>query len=110
MDYQTEGIEVPDIPDGGWLKGVRQSRNLSQREVAERAGVSQQAFDQFERGEMKGSVTLETLRNAADALDSELVYFLRPRRAGGRRSARRSGTGSAASYVGGDEELPVNLL
>ncbi len=42
-------------------------------------GVSQAAVAQFEKAEKDGSITLKSLRSAAEALDCTLVYALVPR-------------------------------
>ena len=53
---------------------------MSSRELAERMGVRQQTIADLERSEQRGVIKLETLERTANALDCDLVYFLRPRR------------------------------
>ncbi len=53
---------------------------MSSRELADRMRVSQQTIPDLERSEQRVKIKLETLQRAADALDCDLVYFLRPRR------------------------------
>ena len=53
---------------------------MSGRELGERLGVSQQTIPNIERSEQRGTIKLETLQRAADALDCDLVYALVPRR------------------------------
>ena len=52
---------------------------MSSTELAARIGVSQQRVSQIEQGELQDTITLETLRRAANALDCDLVYILEPR-------------------------------
>lgn len=52
---------------------------MSGSELATRIGVSQQTIPDLERSELQGTIKLETLRRAADALDADLAYFLVPR-------------------------------
>lgn len=66
-------------PAGGWLRAVRQALGLAQASVAKKAGISQQAYAQFERGEAAGSLSVGNLQRAAEAMDCELVYCLVPR-------------------------------
>jgi predicted DNA-binding mobile mystery protein A len=47
--------------------------------LGKRMGVSQAAVAQFEKAETDGSITLKSLRSAAEALDCHLVYALVPR-------------------------------
>ncbi len=85
------------------------------------AGVTQQAFDQFESGELKASITLERLQKAAAALGCEVVYFLKPAEGAGgtfvtlpeRRAKGRKPTAKPAQRQPDQrhaEDLPVNLL
>lgn len=52
---------------------------MSQTAAAAKADIKQQALAQFETREVKGTITLESLAYAADALDCEVVYFLLPK-------------------------------
>jgi transcriptional regulator with XRE-family HTH domain len=60
---------------------VREAIGLTQADVAHKAGVKRQSYAQFEGAEERGSITIGSLRRAADAMDCELVYFLAPREA-----------------------------
>ena len=67
-------------PAGGWLRTVRQALGLAQAAVSAKAGITQQAYAQFETGEASSTISLGRLRHAAGAMDCELVYFFMPRR------------------------------
>lgn len=67
-------------PHKGWIRAIRDALGMSSRELATRMGVAQQTIPDLERSEQRGTIKLETLQRAADALDCDLVYFLRPRR------------------------------
>jgi predicted DNA-binding mobile mystery protein A len=69
------------VPSRGWLRAVREAVGLTQAEVAEKAAVKRQSYAQFENAEERGSITLASLRRAAEAMDCELVYFVAPREA-----------------------------
>jgi transcriptional regulator with XRE-family HTH domain len=62
----------------GWLKIARTALMLSTNEVAKRKGCAKSSYTRIERDEMKGSITLATMREAAQAMGCEFVYFLRP--------------------------------
>lgn len=51
---------------------------MSSADLASRLGTSRQAVLQMERSEADGSIRLDTLRRAAEALDCRLVYALVP--------------------------------
>lgn len=58
---------------GARLRAVRDERKLSQRELAQRAGVSTNAISLIERDENSPSVA--TLQNLASALHVKMSYF-----------------------------------
>jgi XRE family transcriptional regulator, regulator of sulfur utilization len=58
---------------GSKLRVIRQQRDFSQRDLAERAGVSTNAVSLIERDEISPSVA--TLQRLATALDVKMSYF-----------------------------------
>lgn len=87
-------------PHKGWIRAIRDALGMSSRELADRMGVSQQTIPDIERSEQRDTIKLETLQRAANALDCDLVYFLRPRRSLDelvKSQARRK----AAQHLGG---------
>jgi len=67
-------------PPRGWLRAVRDALGLTTKQFAKRLGVSQPRVVALERGEVDETVTLATLRRAAEALDCQLVYAMVPNR------------------------------
>lgn len=63
----------------GWVRAIRDALGLTGRQLAARMGISQPTLSGVERGEVRDTVTLATLRRAAEALDCQLVYALVPR-------------------------------
>jgi transcriptional regulator with XRE-family HTH domain len=55
-----------DLRLGDQLRSIRRSRNLTQKEVAERAGISQPALSRIELG--GGVPDIETLRRLGNAM------------------------------------------
>ena len=53
---------------------------MSQRQLAERMGVSKTTVNSAERNETRGTIRLDSLTALANGLDCELVYALVPRR------------------------------
>lgn len=68
-----------DPPPRGWIRAIRDAIGMSGVQLASRLGVRPQTVDAIERSEVAGSIQLDTLRRAADALDCRLVYALVPR-------------------------------
>lgn len=59
---------------------MRQALGMTSADLADRMGVSAAAVSKLEASERRGTVALQTLGRAADALDCDLVYALVPRR------------------------------
>ena len=66
-------------PHKGWIRAIRDAIGMSSTELAARIGVSQQSVSQMEHSEVQDTITLDTLRRAANALNCDLVYVLEPR-------------------------------
>lgn len=67
-------------PSRGWLKLVRQALGRTERQQAQRLGISGSTLHKSEQSEADDRITLGQLRKLADGLDCELVYALVPRR------------------------------
>jgi predicted DNA-binding mobile mystery protein A len=66
-------------PPKGWVRAIRDALGMTSRQLASRMGLSQSTITALEQGEVADTVTLKTLRQAAEALDCQLVYALVPR-------------------------------
>ena len=67
------------VPERGWLHSIRTALGMSLRQLGERLELTAQSVREIEDREANGSITLRSLRQAANALDLELVYVLLPR-------------------------------
>lgn len=70
------------IPPSGWIKAIRISLNLTLRQLADRVGVSHGSIAQLEKREPKKKVTLESLENAAQAMNCKVIYAIVPQESG----------------------------
>jgi predicted DNA-binding mobile mystery protein A len=77
-----EAAEVlsASAPPTGWVKALRQSLGLTTVALGRRLKVKQQSATELEDSERAGTITLASLRRAANALDADLVYALVPRK------------------------------
>lgn len=66
-------------PHRGWIRAIRDALGMSAAELAARMGVGQSTVADIEASETAGTIKLDTLRRAADALGCDVVYFLVPR-------------------------------
>jgi len=65
-------------PPRGWIKAIRESLGMTTAQLAQRIGVSQPRIPQMEKREADDSLTLRSLRQAAEGLNCTLVYALVP--------------------------------
>lgn len=67
-------------PPKGWVRAIRDALGMSGAQLASRlGGIRPQAVDAIEKSEASGTIQLDTLRRAAEALDCTLVYALVPK-------------------------------
>jgi predicted DNA-binding mobile mystery protein A len=74
--YHSENMHIK--PFSGWIQSSRLALGMSLRQLAERIGISASALTNFEKREQSDTITLATLKKAANALDMELVYYFKP--------------------------------
>ena len=67
-------------PSRGWLKEIREAIGRTERQQAERLGISGSTLHKSEQSEAEERISLGQLRKLADGLDCELVYALVPRK------------------------------
>ncbi|MHB8810642.1 MAG: mobile mystery protein A [Desulfobulbaceae bacterium] len=66
-------------PARGWLRAIREALGMSGRQFARRLVVSAPWITALEKKELTGAVTINTMRQAAEALDCVFVYAVIPR-------------------------------
>jgi predicted DNA-binding mobile mystery protein A len=67
-------VKTINVPQNGWLQTFRKSINMSLRQFGDRLSISPQGVKEIEARESNGTITLNSLRDAANALDMQLVY------------------------------------
>lgn len=72
-------IENTIVPKKGWVNTVRIALKMSARQLADRLKISPQSVHEIEHRESNGTITLKTLKEAANALDMQLVYGFIPK-------------------------------
>ena len=71
--------DLPSRPSSGWLKAIRESLGMTATHLAGRLGVRTSTVTRLETSEADDTISLVTLRRAAEALGCELQYALVPR-------------------------------
>ncbi|SRR5581483_6613764 len=72
-------LEQMRAPPDGWIRTLRQALGMTTEQMAARMGITRQAVLQLELAERRRTATWSSLRKAADAMDSEVVYAIVPR-------------------------------
>lgn len=83
LDKRLNSLRDSDTftrPPRGWIKAIREALGMTTAQLGKRLGVSQPRAVKIENTETKGSITLDSLERAANALDCRLVYALAPRK------------------------------
>jgi predicted DNA-binding mobile mystery protein A len=65
-------------PRGGWVRAIREALGMTQGQLGERAAISRQSVQDFERAEAERRITLESLDKLARAMGCRMVYALVP--------------------------------
>jgi predicted DNA-binding mobile mystery protein A len=67
------------VPPKGWVRAIRNALGMTGQQLARRLGTNRQRVARIEQDEKQGRVTVNTLRNVAEAMDCEFVYGFVPR-------------------------------
>lgn len=67
-------------PPKGWIRAIRDALGMTGVQLANRLHVRPQTVEALEKSEAAGSIQLNSLRRAAEALDCTLVYAFVPNR------------------------------
>jgi predicted DNA-binding mobile mystery protein A len=62
----------------GWIRSLRSALGITFRQLGNRLGKTAQSAREMEIREQEGTITLNSLREAARAMDMELVYGFVP--------------------------------
>lgn len=66
-------------PQRGWLRAMREVLGMTTRQLAQRMDKVQSAVVDMEKSEARESISLASLRQAAEAMNCELVYAIVPK-------------------------------
>lgn len=71
---------VLEAPRDGWIKTIRSALGMTLVQLGKRLGVSKQAVVNYEKAEVDGSITVNTLAKIADALECDVKLVLVPKK------------------------------
>lgn len=72
--------DLPSRPPSGWLKVIREALGMTATYQAKMLGVTTSTVTRLEASEADDTISLGTLRRAAEALGCELQYALVPKK------------------------------
>lgn len=82
LDSKLASIKPVDrfaTPPKGWVRAIRDAIGMTGAQLGKRLGMTAQGIVSLERSEAHGTIQLNTLRRAAEAMDCVLVYALVPK-------------------------------
>ncbi len=71
--------EMVLVPQKGWVHTIRTSLNMTRSQLANKLDLTKGAVQKIEEREATGQITLNSLKNVANAMDLKLVYALVPK-------------------------------
>ncbi|OBZ95752.1 transcriptional regulator [Pararhizobium polonicum] len=81
IDERLQALRPIDrfrVPPKGWVRALRDVLGMTGAQLGTRMGIRPQTVDAIEKSEAAGTIQLNTLRRAAEAMDCTLVYALIP--------------------------------
>jgi predicted DNA-binding mobile mystery protein A len=69
-----KSLKDTNVPSKGWLYTVRTALKMSLRQLSAKISIAPQSLKDMESREAAGTITLNTLRDVANAMDMQLVY------------------------------------
>ena len=82
LDGRLESIKPIDqfaMPMKGWIRAIRDAIGMTGAQLGKRLSMTAQGIVSLERSEANGTIQLNTLRRAAEAMDCVLIYALVPK-------------------------------
>ncbi|SEP18140.1 mobile mystery protein A [Mucilaginibacter sp. OK283] len=74
-----KSVENVIIPSKGWLNAVRVSLKMTLQQLGNRLNITAQSANDLEMREALGTISLNRLQEAANALDMKFVYGIIPK-------------------------------
>jgi len=74
--YAAESVAVPSA---GWINAIRKSLNITLEQLGNKLGITKQGVKKIEESEVKGSSSINSLKEVAEALDMRFVYGFVPK-------------------------------
>ena len=77
LAYNTLKTALP--PPDGWVCHIRKSLGITLEQLGKKLGITKQSARAIEQREREETLTIQGLKQAASAMDMQLVYVLLPK-------------------------------
>jgi predicted DNA-binding mobile mystery protein A len=67
------------VPTTGWINNIRVSLNMSLEQLGNKLGMSKQGVKKIEEREASGTITINSLKEVAEALNMTFIYGFAPK-------------------------------
>jgi len=67
------------VPDKGWINTIRTTLNMTMAQLGAQLNITRQGVKRMEDSESKGSISINSLKEAGDALNLKFVYGFIPK-------------------------------
>ena len=67
------------VPNKGWLHTIRTNLNITMEQLGNKLGITKQGVKKIEESEAKGTISINSLKEVANALNLQLVYGFAPK-------------------------------
>lgn len=69
-----KSLKATVVPTKGWVNTFRTALKMSLRQLGNRLNIAPQSTKEIEVREVNGTITLNSLRDVANAMDMQLIY------------------------------------
>ena len=67
------------VPERGWINTIRTTLNMTMAQLGSKLNITRQGVKRIEESEANGTITLNSLKDVANAMDLKFVYALVPK-------------------------------
>ncbi|MDG1775319.1 MAG: mobile mystery protein A [Flavobacteriaceae bacterium] len=67
------------VPERGWINTIRTALNMTMAQLGAKLNITRQGVKRIEESEANGTITLNSLKDVAMAMDLNMVYALVPK-------------------------------
>ena len=72
-------LKQTPLPPTGWIRAIRSALNMSMQQLGKKMSKSRQSVNKLEQREKDGTISLNSLKEVAKALDMQFVYGFIPK-------------------------------